>query len=172
MDRKYLKNETTVVDTETGEVITTSKTFAIKTQHDEFYMSYINNMVGFFNLKSIVDIKLITKMCMIAEYNTGRVLITREVRNEIKELLRISSQQMTNSLNSLKNIGLIKGSYGTYFLNPMVYWKGTNDSRNNFIRQDGGMRVVIDFSYKNEIIYDEDTNMKITFYNLEDEAHN
>ena len=167
MEKKYLKNETTVVDQETGEIITTSKTYAVKSQQDEFYISYINNMVGFFNLKSVVDIKLITKMCMIAEYNTGRVLITREVRAEIKQLLKISSQQMTNSLNSLRKIGLIKGTYGTYFLNPMVYWKGTNDSRNDLLRSDGGLRVIIDFNYKNTVEIDKDTNTKITFYELD-----
>ncbi len=164
MDRKFLRNETVSVDRETGEIITTSKTFSIKATQDEFYMSYISNMVGFFNLKSAVDIKLITKMCMIAEYNTGRVLITPEVRKDIQELLNISSQQMTNSISNLKKIGLIKGSRGTYHLNPMVFWKGTNDSRTAHLREDGGLRVIIDFNYKNTTRIDDDLGMKITFY--------
>ena len=121
MERKFLKNEVTKVDSETGEIVTTSRTFSVKTNIDEFYFSYINNMMGFFNLKSAIDCKLITKMCMIAEYNTGRVLITPEVRREVCKLLNISTQQITNSLSSLKKIGLIKGERGTYQLNPMVY---------------------------------------------------
>ena len=167
MEKKYLKNETTVVDQETGEIITTSRTFGIKTSVDEFYMSYISNMVGFFNLKSAIDCKLITKMCMIADYNTGRVLITPEVRRDILSLLVISSQQMSNSLAALKKIGLIKGSKGTYYLNPMVYWKGTNDSRNSILREESGLRVIIDFNYKNTVEIDKDTNTKITFYELD-----
>jgi hypothetical protein len=164
---KYLKNETTTVDEETGEVVTTSKTFAVKVARDEFYMSYISNMMGVFNLKSVVDIKLLTRMCMIAEYNTGRVLITSEVRKETGDLLQVSTQQITNSLYSLKKLGLIKGNRGTYFLNPMVYWKGSNDVRDNLLRESGGMRVVMDFKYKNTIEKDFDNNMCITFYELE-----
>lgn len=164
MDRKFLRNETVSVDKETGEIITTSKTFSVKVTQDEFYMSYINNMVGFFNLKSAVDIKLITKMCMIAEYNTGRVLVTPEVRKDVQQLLNISSQQMTNSIANLKKIGLIRGSRGTYHLNPMVFWKGTNDSRTAYLREEGGLRVIIDFNYKNTTHIDEDLGMKITFY--------
>ena len=104
---------------------------------------------------------------MIAEYNTGRVLITSDVRKEICQLLQISTQQVTNSLASLKKIGLIKGERGTYYLNPLVYWKGTNDSRNSLLREDGGLRVIIDFNYKNTVEIDEDTNTKITIYEPE-----
>lgn len=167
MEKRFLKNETTSVDRETGEIITTSKTFSIRSNQDEFYMSYINNMVGFFNLKSAIDIKLITKMCMIAEYNTGRVLITPEVRHEVQKLLQISSQQMTNSIANLKKIGLLKGQRGTYQLNPMVFWKGTNDTRNAYLREGNGLRITIDFKYKNTVEIDKEENMKITFYELE-----
>lgn len=167
MEKRFLRNETTSVDRETGEIITTSKTFSVKATQDEFYMSYINNMVGFFNLKSAVDIKLITKMCMIAEYNTGRVLITPDVRSEIKQLLNISSQQMTNSIANLKKIGLLKGQRGTYQLNPMVFWKGSNDTRNAFISGGNSLRVTIDFNYKNTIEIDNENKLKLTFYELD-----
>lgn len=140
-----LKNETVYTDQETGEVIVTSKTFNVKTSQESFYMSFIENMSGFFKLRSAIDIKVLAKVCIIAEYNSGRVLITPVVRKEIIEFLNISTQQLTNSIASLKKNNLITGERGTYYINPKVFWKGNTDVRNSFLKKGGLFSVKIDF---------------------------
>jgi hypothetical protein len=131
---KKLKHEQTHVDTETGEIVTTSKTFNIKVNQDEFYMVYIENMAGFFNLKSVVEMKVLTKFCMMADFNTGRVLLPSGLRTQLVEFLDISSQQLSNAIKKLKENELLDGDKGTYYINPIVFWKGNNETRNTLLK--------------------------------------
>lgn len=135
VEKKWLVNETTVVDQSTGEVVTTSKKFAVKQSVEEFYMTFINFIKPFYELTSGTDIKLLTWMCTQAEYNTGRVLITPDVRREIIELLGVTGQQVSNSISSLKKKNLLIGNRGTYYLNPEIYWKGSMDARKGLIEK-------------------------------------
>lgn len=142
---KSLKHETTTWDKETGEQITVSKTYAIKIKQDEFYMSYIENMSGFFNLKSAIDIKVLTKFCMMAKYNTGKLVLSTAERKEICVLLEISTQQLTNSIYALRKNGLLSGSQGNFIINPAVFWKGTNETRNKLLSSEDGLSLNIVF---------------------------
>lgn len=141
---KKLKHEQTHVDQETGEIYTTSKTFSVKVNQDEFYMTYIENMAGFFNLKSLVEIKVLTKFCIMAEYNIGRVLLPSGERTKLIEFLGISSQQLSNAIKHLKDNGLLEGDKGTYFINPLVFWKGRNDTRNELLKS-GKLTLNVEF---------------------------
>ena len=135
MEKRFLVNETTTVDTSTGEVLTTSKKFAVRQTVEEFYMTFINFIKPFYELTSGTDIKLLTWMCTKAEYNTGRVLITPDIRKEIVILLGVTAQQISNSITALKNKNLLKGSRGTYYINPEIYWKGSMDARKGLMEQ-------------------------------------
>jgi hypothetical protein len=141
---KKLKHEQTLVDPDTGEITTTSKTYNVKVNYDEFYMVYIENMASFFNLKSLVEIKVLTKFCMIADFNTGRVLLPAGLRIELLKFLGISSQQLTNAIKHLKENELLDGEKGTYYINPMVFWKGSNDTRNELLKT-GKLVVNVEF---------------------------
>ena len=142
-----LKNETVNYSKETGEIFTTSKSFSVKIDQDNFYMSYIENMSGFFNLKSAIDIKVLTKFCIIAEFNTGKVVLSPAERKEINEFLGISTQQLTNSISSLKKNNLITGEKGSYIINPIVFWKGNNDTRNDLIKN---KKLSLNIEFENE----------------------
>ena len=130
IQKQYLNVETGEI-----EILTTSKTFSIPTTSENFYMTFIENMSGFFNLKSAIEIKLIIKFCCIAEYNTGKVLITSFERRKICEELNITNQQFSNNVSSLKVKNLITGERGTYTVNPMMFWKGTTKERLNQIKE-------------------------------------
>ena len=142
-----LKNETVqeIIDPTTGEVVlvTTSKTFSIKTSSEEFYMTFIKACSGLFELKSTTDLKLIIKMCCIAEFNTGKVYLPAETRKQICTELNVVNQQLSNSLKSLKEKNLIQGSKGLFYLNPSVFWKGTMETRNTFLRE---MKITVELN--------------------------
>lgn len=141
---KRLKHEQTHVDPDTGEILTTSKTYNVKVNYDEFYMCYIENMAGFFNLKSLVEMKVLTKFCIIADFNTGRVLLPSGLRIELLKFLDISSQQLTNAIKHLKENGLLEGEKGTYYINPLVFWKGSNDARKELLKT-GKLTINVEF---------------------------
>lgn len=135
MEKKWLINETTTVDQSTGEVLTTSKKFAVKIDSEEFYMTFVSCIAPLFKLKSAIDIKLLIWLCKEAEFNTGRVLITPEVRIQLlSDLDDISSTQVSKSLASLSKKELIKGTRGTYYINPLIFWKGHIDTRKDYMR--------------------------------------
>lgn len=140
-----LKHETIEqrVDTSTGEVVnvTTQKTFTIKTTTDTFYMTFIKHTKSIFKLKSAVDIKLIIKLCELAEYNTGRVILPSPLRKDVCVDLEITTQQFSNAISSLKKKKLITGAQGLYNINPLIFWKGTTDNRVNLLKE-------IEVSYK------------------------
>jgi len=86
------------------------------------------------NLRSVVDIKVLTKFCIMAGHNTGKVVLSTAERQDIMTILNISTQQLTNSICSLRKNGLLEGDRGTYIINPAVFWKGKNDTRNELLQ--------------------------------------
>ena len=141
---KRLLYEEVQVDKETGEVVTTSKHFSVKTTPEKFYMTYIDNLAAFFELRSLVDTKLLQVLCMRAEYDSGVVMLPAGERADICKLLSISSQQVTNSLNSLKKLRLITGEKGVYKINPSVFWKGSLDARRKVM--EGSLQITVQFN--------------------------
>ena len=105
LNNKRLVNETTTVDKTTGEIITTSKTFNIKVASEEFYMTFVPNMASFYEIKSLVDSKVLAKFGEYATFNTGEVLLPPSKRAKIASDLKISVQQVTNSILNLKKLG-------------------------------------------------------------------
>lgn len=148
---KTLKHETIkqVKDKETGEwsEMTTSKTFAIPVNEEEFYMTFIKSLSSILNLNSFTEVKVLVRLCEIAEFNTGKVSLTAGKRTEFIESLSINKAYLSSSIKSLINKGLLKGDKGEYQINPLVFWKGSLKERNALIKENGEvMNVKIDFN--------------------------
>ena len=157
LKNKRLVNETTTVDRTTGEIVTTSKTFNIKVVGEEFYMTFVPNMASFYEIKSLVDSKVLAKFGEYATFITGEVLLPPSKRAKIASDLKISVQQVTNSILNLKKLGLISGSRGAYELNPFVWWKGTTEARNNLLKNHS-LELTVKFSKtKNQSCNDFET---------------
>ena len=133
-----LKNEIVqeVLDIETGELIrtTTQKVYSSKINSESFFMTFIEAIAPIYKLKSATDLKLIIKFCEIAEFNTGKVIISSSLRKDICEQLGISNNQYSISLKSIKEKGIVTGDKGTFVLNPSIYWKGTVKSRESIMK--------------------------------------
>lgn len=141
---KRLKNELTIVNHTTGETVTTAKEYSIKTTPDSFYMVFIDSMSKIFEIKSLIDRKLLSKLCMKAEFNTGIVSISQADRKVILKELEINSPQMSKSLSNLIKLKLISGSEGTYVINPSVFWKGDMKSREALMKNNS-INITISF---------------------------
>lgn len=120
-----------IVDVATGELVKvdTQKTFTEKISPDNFYMTFIGYMSPLFNLHSDVARSILDWMCMRAEYNSGVVDLSTSKRQKMCSDLSITSNQVTNNLKKLKELGLITGEKGEFTINPEIFWKGDTKTR-------------------------------------------
>jgi predicted transcriptional regulator len=65
----------------------------------------------------------------MAEYNTGKVNITSQERKVLIKILEIDNSALSKSIKRLLGKGLITGSGGTYYINPVIFWKGDTKTR-------------------------------------------
>lgn len=120
-----------IVDVTTGELVKvdTQKTFTEKISPDNFYMTFIGYMSPLFHLHSDVARSILDWMCMRAEYNSGVVDLSTSKRQKMCSDLSITSNQVTNNLKKLKELGLITGEKGEFTINPEIFWKGDTKTR-------------------------------------------
>lgn len=124
------------LDRRTGELVTVKKTFAIKSKStEEFYLTFLSGLNAICELSRPSDIKILTVLCTMAEFNTGRVKLMSCDRASIIKQLSISPQSFSNSIKRLKEAGLLHGDRGDYEVNPQHFWKGTTDERQRLLKQ-------------------------------------
>ena len=144
-----LKNETTteIVDKETGEIIssTISKTFSVKTKSDEFYFTFLTLLKDIIGLKSIVDLKVLYVLCNMAEFNTGKVSMSTNRRDEICDILGITYNTLANSISRLKKSNFITDKKRDYTINPTYFWKGDLKTREQVLKNGGKLTLNIEF---------------------------
>jgi len=140
-----------IVDHSTGEIIDTEieKHFKTKVEKDKFFVIYLKYLSSFYGLTSALDIKLLIKMCELSEYNEGKVVISTGVRCDIMKELKTASSNISRSLKSLKNKSLITGDKGVYYINPQLFWKGSEVTRQESLLSDEGVSFKLTF-YSNK----------------------
>lgn len=140
-----LKNEEVVVDRDTGEIQTTIKTFNIRTNSAQFFMTFIDSISGLFNISNNTDRRVLDQLCKRVQFNSSLVYLTANRRKEITEELGISKQSLSNSLSNLKKLKIVSGEGGEYELNPFIFWKGTTDEREKILK-DKGLELRLKFT--------------------------
>ena len=129
--------ETVFIDRETGEEITNtiSKVFTEDVEStDHFFMTYIDFIAPWFNLKPEIAKTILMWLCKNAEFNTGKVSLTTQKRKDLANELGITPQTLSNSLTALKKSKLIDGNNGEFQINPKIFWKGSQESRNALLK--------------------------------------
>lgn len=129
-----------------------NKTFQTETQYysipfkgDEFYMTYYKYMAPLFSIKSLMDVKVLWQLTQYAEFGTGVVVLSPERRRHIAQVTMVSLNNLPKHLASLKVLGLIFGERNDYTLSPVIFWRGSNKDRADFMETDEGRRVVLEF---------------------------
>jgi hypothetical protein len=148
MGRKFLSEKTTTNVT-TGEILTEEKTYVVKTTTDKFFMSFISSISGFYELQSVIDTKLLVKICEYAEYNTGKAFLSTERRVDICKEFNCSNQSITNSIARLKQKNFITGSRYEFIINPEIFWTGELKERARLLKENK-LRYVIEFQEAKE----------------------
>lgn len=139
MGKKKLRQskEVTTLDPKTGEYVpmTTEKVFTeVIEDSDKFFMTYIDFISPWFNLKPETAKNVLMWMLQNAQFDTGDVYLPTTRRKEICEALKIQPQTLTNCLSSLKKSRLISGEQGVFKINPQIFWKGSKSERDKMLK--------------------------------------
>lgn len=124
---------------------TETQYYSIPFRGDEFYMTYYKYMAPLFSIKSLMDVKVLWQLTQYAEFGTGIVILSPERRKHITQVTGVSLNNIPKHLASLKALGLITGERNDYVLSPLIFWKGNNRDRNEFMETDEGRRVILEF---------------------------
>ena len=145
-----LKSEQIVTNTSTGEVTTIQRIFNTKVEStEEFYLTFVQVMATLMKVKSMNDIKVLTHLCVMMKYDENRVDLSVQTRKEMCDILGMHTNHVSNSLKSLKDLEIITGEKGTYFVNPVFFWKGTKATRDKLIKEKG-LELRIEFTNREE----------------------
>lgn len=108
---------------------------------------YVKNMKWYRKCKSSVAFQLLCYFLEHADARTGRVLFPASRRQEFVRLCGVSNQSVTNALNELRDFcvifqymenipgpnnektGEVFCPSGMYWLNPKMFWLGSENSR-------------------------------------------
>jgi hypothetical protein len=142
---------------------TETQYYSIPFRGDEFYMTYYKYMAPLFRIKSLHDVKVLWQLTQYAEFSTGVVVLSPERRRHIAHITGIGLNNLPKHLKSLANLGLIYGSRNDYVLSPVVFWRGSNKDRNEFLDTDEGRRVVLEFRKVTEDGEEYPDNSKVIF---------
>ena len=124
------------IDRETGELVTveTSKSWRTKVRHtQEFYMVFVNWISLEYKIKSNIAKSILVWMLTNAEYNTGKVMLPAATRSEICKQYDISNTGLSDAIKTLKDLGIIQGKRGVFYINPELFWKGELSVRNQVL---------------------------------------
>lgn len=137
MKKLILTSTKEIIDQTTGEVKSyeSQKVFSEKITPGKFFFAFIGHMVPFYKVTNSVPVKILVWMCERAQFNTGKVLLTADERDELCKYLDISQSQLTHGLKKLKDEGLIEGERGrgTFLINPEIFWKGELSERKQIL---------------------------------------
>jgi hypothetical protein len=127
--RLVLKHQTDVemINTETGEIIpySTSKHFSVKVDAtDQFFMTFIQFMGPYYEIKYADDYKVLGKLNAMAALNTGEIELTARRRKQMSDELKISQPQISRSIARLKELNLLFGEGGSYMIASEIFWRG------------------------------------------------
>jgi len=103
----------------------------------DFYFNFLHMVKEQLKIRGATDIKVLTNLCIMMEYNSTRVKLTTSDRKRICEDLNIKNTHLSNSLTRLVELGLIVGSDGAYEINPFLAWKGSLKERDKLLATKG-----------------------------------
>lgn len=138
---KYLTKQTIVerVDPKTGEIteLETTKDFKISVKPENFYMVFLNKIAALYGITAMSDMKVMMTMCELAEYNTGTVRMSKNIREVIAQKANVNPTNISKHIKKLQTIGLVTEINKDYLINPEIFWKGTLRTRAEQLQVDG-----------------------------------
>jgi len=130
-----LEKETIEIDKETGEQTTVKQEFTKIVERDHFIQAYIDGMRGILKIESKTDIRVLVALWLRAEYNTNRVVLIKQVKEEIAEELGYKNYRVIdNSISRLKKLDILhKKGTSYYYIDPNLFFYGSSKARTEMV---------------------------------------
>lgn len=125
--------------------LTETQIYGVPFRGDEFYMTYFRYMAPLFRIKSLQDVKVLWQLTQYAEFSTGVVVLSPDRRRHIEKVTGVQIKNLSKHLASLRDLGLITGDRNDYQISPVIFWRGANKDRSEFLETDEGRRVILEF---------------------------
>ncbi len=151
--KKILTTQITeTIDKTTGELlhIESQKTIKEKINSENFYMVFLDYMAPLFQLNSDAARRVLDKLCQLAQFNTGVVMLPGPARKALCEELSMSTTQFANCIKKLKELNLITGECGQFKINPEIFWKGDQLARRKEILDNKSLQITYTLIDDNE----------------------
>lgn len=129
---------------DTGEILEyTDRVEVIKNEMEPFFLTYSREILALYG-KSIFNAttKVLWKLLEIAEYNTGKVYMTVERRNNIMNICGISRASYDRAIKELVDAEIMKKDGNTYTIRSDMFWKGDREERKKLLNA----RLKVSFS--------------------------
>ena len=123
------------VDMQTGEVREATKIVdVVKNEAEPFFLTYSREILALYG-KSIFNAttKVLWKLLEITEYNTGKVYVTAERRNNIMNVCGISRASYDRAIKELVDAEIMQKEGSTYTIRCDMFWKGDRDERRKLL---------------------------------------
>ncbi|GAA4391775.1 hypothetical protein [Hymenobacter koreensis] len=122
-------NVVETIDRDTGEVTKVKNTFRIKARNEPFCMILTQHTDALYRITRGRDFHVLLVLAELCEYNTGKVFLPADRRQQVLQKLGMKSQHFSNSITRLRSLGLVTGTGGDLELDARSLWKGTTDGR-------------------------------------------
>jgi hypothetical protein len=101
---------------------------------EPFFLTYSKQIMALYG-KSIFNAttKVLWKLLEIAEYNTGKVYVTTERRNNIMSVCGISRASYDRAVRDLVEAEIMEKEGNTYTIRHDMFWKGDRDERKKLL---------------------------------------
>lgn len=133
-----------ITDPVTGEIRSyTDRVEVVKNEVEPFFLTYSREILALYG-KSIFNAttKVLWKLLEIAEYNTGKVYVTTERRNNIMSACGISRASYDRAVRELVEADIMTKEGNTYTIRENMFWKGDRDERKKLLNA----RLKVSFS--------------------------
>lgn len=116
-----------------GEWFTLSNEIAkfFRIENSKIVLMYDNPYIH--RLKCATDYKTIILLTSYSLFNTNRVVLTSEIRQELLKTIEITTQNLSNSLKRLVIKKMLFKDNKEYRINPFTMWRGYPEYRNKYI---------------------------------------
>ena len=156
------KQTTTVVDSATGEVLSSNVeqlniSITKNVKRENFIQVYLQDVSGFLKIENGTQIQLLALIWKEVSYNNpvvnegNSIVILRDTKERWSKDLNISIRTIENALTSLVKKNLIqKLCKGKYRLNPAYYFKGSTTEREKILNLTTKYEIEPNEEFENE----------------------
>ena len=125
MKQKYTSYAIEYVDTQTGEIVTPEiqKEFSfLAASKDELYNVFLDFIGPILGVKQASLKNVLVYLCSHADQYDGKVIVSAQVREEIRTKYNMKDSNLSRSIRTLKELNIIKGDKGTYYICKQLLW--------------------------------------------------